>query len=163
VLFNILSLSRKFLSSLASGLITAAQALGVAYRQEQSIKAAFAILAQFGENIFIPKEDCKMSFDIDEMNNILRSASDDMICNMHENNDKKMTSLIHLYETLAHVLQYFMPWLLQSVSLRMVELTMKHGLSSKSPLVFAHFGGVLVTSGRIIDGCRLGETSLENC
>jgi len=58
-------------------------------------------------------------------------------------------------------LQYFKPWLARAVSLRMIELTMKTGLSAKSPLVFAHFGGVLVTSGQITDGCRLGEFCVE--
>lgn len=145
-----------------SGLITSTQALGVAYHQEESIKASFAILAQFGENIFSDSRDDTLTTDIDHINSILRFASDDMICNMQESNDKNVTAIIHLYETLAHVLQYFMPWLLRPVSLRMVELTMKTGLSAKSPLVFAHFGGILVTSGRISDGCRLG-TTLINC
>jgi hypothetical protein len=145
-----------------SGLITAAQALGVAYRQEESIKASFAILAQFGENILSNAGNGKMTNSIDQMNDILRLASNDTICNMRENNDKKMTALINLYETLAHVLQYFMPSLLRPVSIRMVELTMKTGLSAKSPLIFAHFGGVLVSSGQITDGCRLGKTDSEH-
>ena len=95
--------------------------------------------------------------DIDRMNSILQSTSDDMICNMLENHDKKMTTLISLYAHLAHVLRFIKPCQVGSVSLRMVELTMKTGLSAKSPLAFAYFGGVLVTSGSIIEGCRLGE------
>ncbi|KAL3760370.1 hypothetical protein ACHAWU_000345 [Discostella pseudostelligera] len=142
-------------------LITATRALGVAYRQEQSIRASFAILAQFGENLPSDMGDDNLSHEVDQMNNILRSMSDDMICNMQESNDKKMVILISLYETLAHVLQYFKPWLARAVSLRMIELTMKTGLSAKSPLVFAHFGGVLVTSGQITDGCRLGRLALK--
>lgn len=94
---------------------------------------------------------------IDDMNNILRSVSDDMICTMQESYDKKVTALIDLYENLAHVLQYFKPCLVGSVSLRLVELTMKAGLSPKSPLAFAHFGGVLSSRGFVNEGCRLGE------
>jgi hypothetical protein len=80
---------------------------------------------------------------------------------MQENSGKKMTTLIDLYATLAHLLQHFKPWLAVSVSLRMVELTMKFGLSAQSPLAFAHFGGNLLTEGRINEGCRLGELGVK--
>jgi hypothetical protein len=139
------------------GLCISAKALGVVpHLQDKSIESSFEILLQFGEELPCSMGD-KPRTDIDKMNNILQSTPDDMILNMQENNDKKMTTLINLYATLAHVLQFKKPWLVGSVSLRMVELTMKTGLSAKSPLAFAHFGGVLVTAGRIDDGCRLGE------
>jgi hypothetical protein len=95
--------------------------------------------------------------DIDKMNYILQSTSDDMIYSMQGNNDKKMATLVNLYANLAHVVHYFQPWLVGSVSLRMVAVTIKTGLSSKSPLAFAHFGGVLSSIGYVNEGCRLGE------
>ena len=98
-----------------------------------------------------------MKIDANRMKNIIQSTPNDMICNMLENHDKKMTSLISLYAHLAHVLRFIKPCLVGSVSLRMVELTMKTGLSTNSPLAFAYFGGFLVTSGSIIEGCRLGK------
>ena len=85
-----------------------------------------------------------------------------MLSNMENNSDRKLAALLNLYVYLAHVLHYFKPWLVGSVSLRMVELTFKIGLSAQTPLVFAHFGGVLVTSGYIPEGCRLGEFYLES-
>lgn len=96
--------------------------------------------------------------DIDHMKCRLESLSDDTICNMQENNDKKMTTLISLYSYLAHIAHYRRPWLVGSVSLRVVELTMKTGLYPMSHVAFAVFGGILVTSGKIADGCRLGES-----
>lgn len=101
--------------------------------------------------------DVKLINDIGRMVDVLQSTPDDMICSMHESNDKKMTILIDIYSYLGHVLQFFNPWLVGSVSLRMVELTFETGLSAKSPLAFANFGGVLVTMGRINEGCRIGE------
>lgn len=149
-------MSNKF--SNFSGLCTSAKALGmVSHHQEQSIKASFAILAQFRENLPRESGDDTLRTDIDRMNHILLSMSDDTICNMQDNDDKKMTILIYLYAALAHLLQYFKPWLAVSVSLRMVELTMNTGLNAQSPLAFAHFGGNLITDGRITEGCRLGE------
>lgn len=131
----------------------------VSQHQEKSIKASFAILAQFRENRLRASGDITLRNDIDRMNNILQFTSDDMICNMQENNDKKMTILTYLYAALAHLLQYFKPWLAVSVSLRMVELTISTGLSAQSPLAFAHFGGSLITDGRITEGCRLGKSN----
>ena len=101
--------------------------------------------------------DVKLRSEIDRMNSILQSISDDMICNMQWNEDKKMTTLIKLYANSAHVLHYFQPWLVGSVSLRMVAVTIKNGLSAKSPLAFAHFGAVLSSIGYVDEGCRLGE------
>jgi len=147
----------QFLFQSHVGLIITAKALGVAHNQAQSIEASFAILVQFGEYLPRDIDDGKLRHAIDHMNNILRSTSDETICNMQESNDKKMTALIDLYEYLAHVLQYFKPILVSSVSLRIVELTMITGLSAKSPLAFAHFGGVLSSIGYVSEACRLGE------
>ena len=136
---------------------TAAKALGVAYQHEESVESSRAILLQFNEDLPRSLGDDKLRTDIDRMNLILKSTSDEMICNMHTNNDKKMTTLINLYANLAHVVHYFKPWLVGSVSLRMVAVTIKSGLSAKSPLAFAHFGGVLSSIGYVNEGCRLGE------
>lgn len=139
-----------------SGLSTAAKALGVAYHHKQSVDASVAILLQFGEDLPRVMGDDKLRSDMDRMNSILQSTSDDMICNMQLNNDKKTTNLINLYTHLAHVAHYFQPWLVGSTSLRMVAITIKNGLSPKSPLAFAHFGGVLSSIGYENEGCRLG-------
>lgn len=101
--------------------------------------------------------DCELTSDIENMNLIIRSMSDDMICSLHENNNMRRCTLFNLYENMSHFLQFFKPWLFSSVSLRMVELTMKDGLSAKSPFAFANFGSVLISSGNVSDGYRLGE------
>lgn len=102
--------------------------------------------------------DSNLGTDIDRMIRILQSTSDNTICNMQENNDKKMTTLFVLYEYLSHVAHWRQPWLLGSLSLRMVELTIKNGLNAMSPLSFAYFGGVLSSLGYVNEGCRLGES-----
>ena len=126
--------------------------------QDRSIDASFEILFQCGEDPPRPAGDGKLSASIDRMRRILQSTSDDMICNMQKNSDKKMKTVIGIYLYLAHLLHYSKPFLVSSVSLRMVELTMRTGLSAESPLAFVHFGGVLVMSGCVQEGCRLGKT-----
>ncbi len=141
------------------GLITAAEVIGIQRnRPVESIENSFAVLAQCGDDAPRSIGDESLRTDIERMNCVLQSMPDDMICSMQKNNDANMNTRVSLYANLAYKLQYFQPWLLGSVNLRMVELTVKTGLSAKSPLAFAHFGGVLVTAGRINDGCRLGES-----
>ena len=140
------------------GLCTAAKALVVAHLHRQSIEASFRILTEFGEDLPHAAGDEKLSTDIDQIIHVLQSISDDFIFRMHECRDKAMVTLVNVYIELAHVLHYCRPWQVGSVSLRVVELTLKNGLSTKSPLAFAHFGGVLVTVGRINKGCQLGES-----
>lgn len=143
----------------STGLVNSSKATGnVACLQTQSIEASFEILIHCGEDLPRAMGDDKLKEGINRMRFILQSTPDDMICNMQKNSDKKMNTLIDLYLYLAHVLQYSKPFLVSSVSLRMIELTMKTGLSAQSPLAFVHFGGVLVISGCIDEGCRLGET-----
>ena len=100
--------------------------------------------------------------DIDKFNFVLQSTPDDFICKMQENKDEKLNALLRLYADLAYKIQYFRPRLFGFVSLRLVELTIKTGLSQYSPLAFAHFGCVLVTSGQVNEGCRLGEFYVES-
>jgi hypothetical protein len=124
---------------------------------DESIEASLAILVQFGEVFPGAMGDEKLRNDIDQMNCFLQSQSDDVIYNMQENTNKKMTTLANLYAYLAHTTHYRRPWLVCSLSLRMIELALKTGLSPMSPVGFAIFGGILVTSGKISEGCRLGE------
>ena len=124
---------------------------------DKSIQSSFGILFQFGEELPRDMTDAKLQTDIDRMTFILQSTSDELIYNMQENNDKKLTALFNLYVYLAHALLYFQPWLFGSVSLRMMEITMKTGLCTMSPLAFAHFGSLAVTIGYVTVGCRLGE------
>ena len=136
---------------------TSVEALASELCFEESIESSFRILLQFGEAIPRAMGDTELGIDIDQMTYFIQSTSDASIYNMQENKDKKMTALIKLYVYLAIALQYFMPWLVGSVSLRMVELTMKTGLSPMSPQAFAYFGGLLVSMGNVSIGCRLGE------
>ena len=112
---------------------------------------------QFGENLPRAMGDAKLTADIFKMKNFLQSLSDDTICNMPEDVDAKINSLIGLYSSLAHLTHYRQPWLVGSLSLRMVELTTRTKLNTKTPVALAHFGGVLVSAGCIAEGCRLGE------
>ena len=135
-----------------------AHALGAARRYKQSIESFFEILLLFGETLPRSSGEKKLRTGLYQIIRFLLSTSDDSIYGMTECSNKNIATLINVYVGLAHVLHYEQPWQVGSVSLRMVELTLKTGLSAKSSLAFAHFGGVLVVEGFVGEGCRLGES-----
>jgi hypothetical protein len=155
-LLNISQL-QPFLLNSDSGLCTAAKALGIANRLDDSIDASIGILLQFGEKLPRAMGTAKLTAEMDQMKKFLQSLSDDVICKTQDGDDTKRNSLIGLYAYLIHVAHFRRPWLVGSLSLRMVELAI-------SPCALAYFGGVLVTAGSITEGCRLGEyeSSLHN-
>jgi hypothetical protein len=91
------------------------------------------------------------------MNDTLQKTADDSILNTEVTSNKRIVTLMKLYVDLAYLLHFTDPSLIGGVSLRMVEITMKSGLTSTSPLAFAHYGETLTSIGYIAEGCRLGE------
>ena len=121
------------------------------------MKAMFEILAKLGEKPLRDMEDNTLSTDITAMNEILQTLTDEYFCNMQDNQTKRVVSILKLYANLAHLLHFVKPFLVGSVSLRMVELTMSKGISPTAPLAFAYYGETLASMGNISEGCRLGE------
>ena len=126
------------------------------------MKAMCKILAKLDEKPLRDIEDNTLSTDIDVMNRKLQTLSDEYFCNMQDNQTKRVVSILKLYANLAHLLHFVKPFLVGSVSLRMVELTMSKGISPTAPLAFAYYGETLSSMGNISDGCRLGEFVICN-
>ena len=101
--------------------------------------------------------DSTLSIDIAAMNRKLRTLTDDYICNMQDNQTKRVVSILNLYANLVHVLHYTKPNLVADVSLRMVQLTLSKGITPVAPKAFAVYGEVLASMGNISEGCRLGK------
>ena len=141
------------------GLYLIAKVLRNAQQPQQlaeSLKATIRLLVSLGEDLPRDMGDQQLAIDIQHMNATLRHTYDDSIFNMEETKDKKTVTVQKIYADLVHLLHFAQPSLISSVSLRMVDLTMKTGLSATSPLVFAYYGGVTTTSGNLAEGCRLG-------
>ena len=129
---------------------------------KESMLSSFDTLFKLGEQP--PRDiDATLYTDMVNMNTMLRGMSDDSILNMQENKEKKIEILLALQANLAHVMHFIMPTLIGALSLRMVELTMKHGLVPASPLAFGFYGAVLITAGNIDEGCRLGMYHFLQC
>ena len=152
----IINLSSTLISLIISGLCTFTKALKNAHCLEESKDFIFKILVQLGEEFPRSSGDSKLSKDMQGMIDTLQSTSDDSIFNMQLNTCKKTNALLELFSDLVFIFHIIEPSFVSSVSLRMVELTMKMGLTATAPLAFVYYGGILISSGHIIEGCRLG-------
>ena len=124
------------------------------------MESSFAILLQAGEELPRVMGDAKLTGDIQIMMNnifILQEATDSSILNMEVTTNNRTVTLLKLYANLAYMLHITDPSLIGAVSLRMVDITIKSGLTSISPLAFAYYGETLASIGYITEGCRLGR------
>ena len=139
-----------------AGLYSAAKALMHAELLQESMESTIGILEQLGEELPRESGDDQLNIDMQLMNDILQKTPDDLILIMEATKKKKIVTLMKLYANLSDVLHFTKPSLISSVSLRMVDLTMKTGLNSISPLAFAYYGEILTSIGNLTGGCRLG-------
>ena len=124
---------------------------------EQSMESSLNTLHKLGEQPLRDIDDTTLQADIVSMNLTLQNTTDESILNLHETKAKKIIMTTTIWSDLCYVLNLAKPSLICSASLRMVELTMNHGLASSSPLAFGFYGQVLVATGNIAEGCRLGR------
>ena len=148
------------------------------------------LLNELGEDPPRDMGDSTLKADIDAMNQVLKSQSNDSLLNMHQANDKKLATLLRLYADLILVLHYSKNHLIASVALKMIEITLKNGLTPAAPLSFAYYGEfiqcvsanfephvlkyvtitslsssikgeMLASTGKIEEACRLGRIALK--
>ena len=124
---------------------------------EESMSSSLDTLSKLGEQPLREISDSTLQADMMKMNEMLRNTSDESILNLHENKTKKVIITLKLYLILGHVLHFMKPSLIGSVSLRMVELTMNHGLVPFSAMAFTYYSTVLVPAGNVFEGCRCGK------
>ena len=107
----------------------------------------------------------KLDNDINAMNRILQNTSDSLILSMKKTKNNKVVLLLKIFAELGNLLLFAKPDLIGAISLRMVDLTLKSGLTSECPLAFAFYAMTLMSIGgeHSNEACRLGEWDLSNC
>ena len=146
---------------MSSGLSIAAKALQNADLLKESMESIFQILIKLGEDPPRALDDSTLKADMEAMNKVLQERSDESLLNMQQANDKKLVTLHRLYADLAYVLHFTKPGLVGSVACRMIEITMKNGITPTAPLSFAYYGEILAITGKIEEGCQLGRLALK--
>jgi len=120
------------------------------------------LLIELGEDPPRVMGDSTLKADIDAMNQVLQSRSNDSLLKMPQANDKKVATLLRLYADLVLVLHFLdKQHLIASVSLKMIDITIKNGMTPTAPLSFAYYGELLAYTGQIEGGCRLGRLALK--
>ena len=147
------------LNLISSGLCVGAKGLRQANLLQEAMDSTFDTLRQAGEELPRSVGDAKLSNDMQVTNDSLQKTSDDYVLNMQQTSNKKIITLQKLYSNLGDVLVFIKPSFICAVSLRMVELTLSEGLTPNSPLAFAYYGQMLMGSGNLVEGCRLGTSS----
>jgi len=104
------------------------------------------LLNELGEDPPRVMGDSTLKADIDTMNQLLQCQSNESLLNMHRHqaNNKKLATLLRLYADLILVLHYSKNHLIASVALKMIEITMKNGLTPAAPLSFAYYGEICI-------------------
>jgi len=139
-----------------------AKALQNASLFKESLEMILDILTKLGENPPRSMNDSTLKDDINAMNKVLRERSDDSILNMPQTNNKKIVILHRLYSDLVHVLHFTKPGLFSSVYHRMMEISLKNGITPTAPISFSCYGQMLASSMRMIEeGCRLGRLAIK--
>ena len=129
--------------------------------QRQSLDSAYKILQELGEELPRPTGDPKLMPKIAQMNAILNNTTDETLLSIALTNDKKFVTLMKLYILVTRMLQFTDPSLVASTSLRMVELTLNHGLCFATPMAFTLYGVVLATAGMLDLSTRLARVALK--
>lgn len=145
------------------GMYASAKVLTIADIKDESVEAMFKILEQLGEEPLQPMGNPQLTMAIQTMNNTIKQTTDDTFLSIEETEERNVLTLIRVYGFLMHLLHYRKQHFMASASLRLLELTLKHGLTPKSPIAFAYYGEVVSSMNEISLAMRLGEYHQPVC
>lgn len=136
--------------------------LRTAGKIQESQQLSYSILTQLGERLPRERGDSNLSAEVRSMRTKILNMSDQSIFDMKESTRKeKDMLLLGLYSNLIVVMNDQDPKRMDDICLRMMEITLAHGLCALSPLSVALFALVLVSTGDIDIAYRLGKLALR--
>mmetsp|Transcript_43738 Transcript_43738/g.91966 ORF Transcript_43738/g.91966 Transcript_43738/m.91966 type:complete len:1476 (+) Transcript_43738:19-4446(+) len=142
-------------------LYTGVKALRQAELHREAMSSMFEILTHLEEEELRPIQNNIVRSKIHQTNELFQRRSDRDILDMKITHNKKIITLLKIYELLGPSLHFTMPGLLAAMSLRMIEITMENGLTPIAPTAFALYGEVLAGDGNLVDACRFGRLALK--
>ncbi|KAL3787586.1 hypothetical protein HJC23_000074 [Cyclotella cryptica] len=89
--------------------------------------------------------------------NILSNISDSSLGNYENMTDKRHIMAMKCLAKLELLIYLVNPDLQPLITLKMVNISIDHGMCSTSPIGFAYFGGMLVKLGEMSDGYRFSK------
>ncbi|CAB9503118.1 expressed unknown protein [Seminavis robusta] len=136
--------------------------LGTRNRQLEAIDMGLATLKLLGETFPSTKPPLwRVYWDAHRLKSMLKGKSDDFILQMSRmKNARKVAAMSILNHVILYAV-YARPRLCSLMAFRMVELTMKHGLSALSSVGFVFYGVILCRYDQPDDGFRYGELGVR--
>jgi len=139
-------------------------ALGYTSQLKESVKRSILILSQLGETIPESSSYSDVKFYMEQTNAMLKAYSNQALVEYKAMVDPKQIMAMKFYARLEIHLQMIKPALNSIVTMKMVQLSIAHGMSPLSPLGFTYFGQLLAAFGDIREGYRyvkIGRQLLE--
>lgn len=137
-------------------------AMGVSDRQQEALDLGLAVLASLGERF--PRNLCrsKMVSELKSVQKLLKGKSDEQLMRLpHIENGEILACLQILNLMFLQALQV-RPYLSPFVTLKLMKLTLTHGLSMIAPLAFSTYGMLCISGMRDVNAAfRFGELGLE--
>ncbi|KAL3781862.1 hypothetical protein HJC23_005402 [Cyclotella cryptica] len=128
--------------------------LGYASRISDSVEMGLDIMKKLGEELPRSFSDNCTEDRIKTTHTMLDEISVTKLLNYRMMTDKKKMMAMKFLCRLASVTHQVHPNLLPVVTLKMVELTIAHGMSSMSPIGFAYLGSLVAKLGNIKGGYK---------
>ena len=138
--------------------------LGSRNKQFEAIKIGLETLKELEEFFpcLNPNSFC-LFYEARKVRKLLHGLSDNDILQLPRMKDPKKLAATQILNHVALYTIYTMPKLSALVAFRMVELTMKHGISAISSMAFVLYGMILCRSNSVNDGYRYGELAMKIC
>mmetsp|Transcript_14036 Transcript_14036/g.29534 ORF Transcript_14036/g.29534 Transcript_14036/m.29534 type:complete len:830 (+) Transcript_14036:1-2490(+) len=150
---QILTYARSFHDKLNVMYITVS-ALSFAAKLPESIEKGTWILSQLGEDIPVSSLDSDIQMHVVQTRLMLNQFQDSDLLNYEVMTDRSKMMAMRFLAMLETSFMMAKPSSQAFVTIKMVQLSISHGMSRISPVGFAHFGSLLGTLGNILEGYR---------
>ncbi|KAL3822933.1 hypothetical protein ACHAXA_011648 [Cyclostephanos tholiformis] len=128
-------------------------ALAYATQLPGSVAMAVTVLSQLG--IELPESsESDFKINIERTKVLLRGFADEDLVDYKIMSDPSKIMAMKFLARLELSFQYIRPASAPSVTLKMIQLSIDHGMSPVSPIGFTYFGQHVATCGDIEEGCR---------
>jgi predicted ATPase len=131
-------------------------------KYQEALEAGISTLRDLGESLPSSVTPSRLMFLFQRVTRALQSKSNEQILRIPDMDDKKRLASMTVYHLLGTALVNVRPELTPYVALKMISLTIKHGLSPFSSFAFAMVGTLCQTLyGDIDSGLRYGQLGLR--
>ncbi|KAL7550489.1 hypothetical protein ACHAWF_013710 [Thalassiosira exigua] len=131
-------------------------------RVKESITKGVTVLSQLGEEFPVDTSEDNFNQHLQEVKAMLCHVGDEQLLNYRAMADRTkimvMKFLARLYSS------FYLLLMLQSMriaTLKMIKLSLCHGMSPISPIAFTYYGGLLVARGNIKEGYRFVKMAFK--